>query len=70
MVRRKIRDIMTRDPLTAHPENAIRKVAGQMLSGQIHRLPVTDAETGKLVGIITSLDLVAAIAAHELGTHS
>jgi CBS domain-containing protein len=63
---RKIRDIMTTDPLTAHPDDLISEIADRMVRDQIHRLPVTDPGTGKLVGIITSLDLVRAITTHGL----
>ena len=66
MIQSKVRDIMTKDPLVAHPEDSIESVAERMVLDQIHRLPVTEAETGDLVGIITALDLVRAITTYGL----
>ncbi len=63
---RKVRDIMTTDPFVAHPEDPISEIAERMVSDQIHRLPVVESESGKLVGIITSLDLVRAITTYGL----
>jgi CBS domain-containing protein len=37
-----------------------------MVGDQIHRLPVTDRESGDLVGIISALDLVRAITTYGL----
>lgn len=66
MIQRKVRDIMTKDPLVVHPEDPIEHVAERLVRDQIHRLPVTEAETGDLVGIITTLDLVRAITTYGL----
>jgi CBS domain-containing protein len=63
-----VRDVMTNDPLVAHPEDPIEGIAERMVNDQIHRLPVTDAETGDLVGIITTLDLARAIARYGLAS--
>jgi CBS domain-containing protein len=66
MMQSKVRDIMTKDPLVAHPEDPIDEVAARMVGDQIHRLPVTDRESGDLVGIISALDLVRAITTYGL----
>jgi len=66
MIERKVREIMTSDPLVARPDELVEVVAERMVKDQIHRLPVTEAETGELVGILTSLDLVRAIHTHGL----
>lgn len=68
MIQSKVRDIMTTDPLVAHPDDPIEQVAERMVRDQIHRLPVTDVGTGHLVGIITTLDLVRAITTYGLVT--
>jgi CBS domain-containing protein len=70
LVEHKVRDIMTMDPLVAHPEDPIEDVANRLVRDQIHRLPVTEAGTGELVGIISSLDLVRAITTYGLVTVS
>ena len=66
LVEQKVRDIMTTDPLVAHPDDPIESIAERMVADQIHRLPITDPDTGDLVGIISSLDLVRAISIHGL----
>ena len=66
LVEHKVRDIMTMDPLVAHPDDPIEDVANRLVRDQIHRLPVTEPGTGELVGIISSLDLVRAITTYGL----
>ena len=66
MIHRKVREIMTKDPIVVAPEEPIEEVARRMCADQIHRLPVTEVETGELVGIITSLDLARAISTYGL----
>jgi CBS domain-containing protein len=55
---KKIGDIMTRAPLTVCPDALMRPAMSQMLERHISSLPVV--ENGKLVGIITTTDLVMA----------
>jgi CBS domain-containing protein len=55
---KKAGDIMTRDPLTVSPDALTRPAMSQMLDRRISSLPVV--ENGKLVGIITTTDLVMA----------
>jgi CBS domain-containing protein len=50
--------IMTRNPVTASPEEDVKSVAVKMLDNNIRRVPVID-DNDELVGIITSYDLVA-----------
>jgi len=66
MVELRVRDVMTPDPLKARPDDPVADVARRMVGDQIHRLPVVDAETGGLVGILTTLDLVRAITTYGL----
>jgi CBS domain-containing protein len=66
LVEHKVRDVMTTDPLVAHPDDPIDDIAERMVRDQIHRLPVTDPESGDLVGIITTLDLARAITRYGL----
>lgn len=49
--------IMTRDPIIASPDDDLKDIVNKMLDANIRRLPVV--EDGKLVGIITSHDLVS-----------
>jgi acetoin utilization protein AcuB len=52
---RVVADIMTPDPVTVTPRNAIRTAVNLMREGGCRRLPVVDR--GRLVGIITDRDL-------------
>ena len=61
----RIQEVMTPAAETAHPDETLRAVAQRMRDKRIHRLPVVESE--KLVGIITSLDLVGAVADRGLG---
>lgn len=66
LVEHKVRDVMTTDPLVAHPQDPIEEVADRMVRDQIHRLPVTEPDSGELVGIVTTLDLARAIVRYGL----
>ncbi len=59
--------MMTRDPITAKPEDNVSDVARKLIENQIRRIPVVEGED--LVGIITAFDLVAdAIANMDIET--
>ena len=60
MSRIKVRDIMTRNPLTIHPDDTIEKAAIIMHDRKIGGLPVVD-DKGKLVGILTEQDIFDAL---------
>lgn len=53
--KRLVADIMTPNPVTVTPRNAIRTAINLMREGGYRRLPVVDR--GRLVGIITDRDL-------------
>jgi CIC family chloride channel protein len=59
-----VRDVMTPRPYTIAPEEDIREAACQMLYGEVHRLFV--AEGDQVVGIITTTDIVRAVATGKL----
>jgi CBS domain-containing protein len=56
-------DVMTRDVQSVAPDTAVGEVARTMLDEHIHRVMVVDG--AELVGIITSTDLIALIAADD-----
>ncbi len=51
-----VADIMTERVVTASPHDDVRKVAQQMLDGQLHRVVVADEE--RVLGLITTFDLL------------
>ena len=53
--KRTVNDIMSPNPVTVTPRNAIRTAINLMREGGYRRLPVVDR--GRLVGIITDRDL-------------
>ncbi len=60
----KVCDAMTRHPVTCRETSSISDVAGVMIDRKIDCLPVVD-ERRKLVGVITSTDLLALIRDHD-----
>ena len=56
----EVKSVMTHPPVTITPDETVRKAAALMTGHGIGSLPVID--DGKLVGIITSYDLLALIA--------
>ncbi|MBI2002434.1 MAG: CBS domain-containing protein [candidate division NC10 bacterium] len=57
LLKMKVRDLITRDPITIRPTNSVEKAALLMHDHKIGCLPVVD-ETGSLVGMITETDLL------------
>ncbi len=56
---------MSGDPETASPDEDLHSIAKRMRDLRIHHLPVVEGEA--LVGFVSPLDLVGAIADHGLG---
>lgn len=52
----KVEDLMTYEPLTLKPSDTVDRARDLMLSLGIHGIPIED--NGRLVGIVTSHDLV------------
>ncbi len=51
----KVREVVTRDPVTVDPEDTIQETAERMLEYQVSGLPVVDGN--RPVGIITESDI-------------
>jgi CBS-domain-containing membrane protein len=56
---------MTADPATADPQTPLPELARRMLDAHIHRQIIVDAQ-GRPVGIVSSTDILAAVAYAEL----
>ncbi|MEW5785429.1 MAG: CBS domain-containing protein [Bacillota bacterium] len=61
--------LMTRDVITAAPEDTLEKAATKMLRRQVKRLPVID-QAGTLAGIIARRDLVEVLYPAEAHDHA
>ena len=54
-------DFMIKDIITAHPEESLRSIADRMAANHVGVLPVVNpGENGKLCGLITQFELLAA----------
>lgn len=53
-------DVMSRNLITVEPTAPLETLARTMLTHHVHRVPVVEKE--RLVGIVTTLDLMAAVA--------
>lgn len=64
----KVKDVMTRDPVSIDPEAPLGTAIDVMRRKRIRHLPVVD-DTGRLMGIITDRDLRQATFAPALAEH-
>jgi CBS domain-containing protein len=64
MLDTSVRDIMTPRPFTVMSDEDVREAARQMLYAEVHRLFV--AEGDRLVGVISTTDIVRAVATGKL----
>ncbi len=65
---RKVRDVMTMNPLTVVPDTTVRAAIGLMRDRGIQHLPVVD-QAGDLVGILTDRDIRHAALVPALAEH-
>ncbi len=56
MMNLEVRSIMTKDPVTAHPNQSIEDLSQLFMESEVQQIPVVDH--GKLVGLITSSDVL------------
>jgi len=56
-------EVMTPDPVAAHPDTPLTEAARLMLDLRLKRLPVVDG--GRLVGLVSRIDLLRTVAATE-----
>ena len=56
----RVRDLMTPQPVTIAPGASIKEAAQLLLSADVHRLFVV--EDGRLVGVLSTTDIVRAVA--------
>jgi len=57
-------EVMSRDPLCLSPDATVKEAASRMLQGDLHRALVLEGE--RLLGIVTSEDIVRALAENGL----
>lgn len=60
MAETPIKDVMTLNPLVAHPDDTLLAVLETMTNHGIGRLPVVSKVSGNLVGIVTRTDVIRA----------
>jgi CBS domain-containing protein len=64
----RVKDVMTRNPITIDPEASLATAMAVMQTNEIRHLPVID-EGGALIGIITDRDLRSAAFSPALAEH-
>ena len=57
-----VADVMTPEVISVKSDASIREAARTMAEHTVHRVLVTDPENGRVVGIVSSLDVLGAIA--------
>jgi len=65
----RVEDFMTKDPVLVGPGTSIGELARMMMDAHIHRVIVIDQATMRPVGIVSSTDILAAVARTE-STHA
>lgn len=58
-----VKEVMLRAVVTVTPDELLRDVARKLIEHQVHRVPVVDGT--RLVGIVSSLDLVRVLAEEQ-----
>jgi CBS domain-containing protein len=61
----RVEEFMTRDPVLAASGTKIGALARMMMDAHIHRIIVVDGPTGRPIGIVSSMDMLAALARAE-----
>lgn len=57
-----VADVMTKDPVLVAANTRIGELARMMMDAHIHRVVVVEAGTEKPIGIVSSMDILAAVA--------
>ncbi len=52
-----VRDLMTRDVVSAHPDDSLARLRDLMIDRDVRHMPVTEGE-GSLVGLVSQRDLL------------
>lgn len=60
----RVADLMTPDPVTCSPDDPVRVAARKIAERHHNLLPVVDAD-GRIAGVVTRADVVAALVAEE-----
>jgi len=57
-----VEEFMTKDPVLVPPGTSIGELARMMMDAHIHRIIVVDMTTNRPLGIVSSMDILAAVA--------
>jgi CBS domain-containing protein len=60
-----VADFMTTDPVLVGPATPIGELARMMMDAHIHRIIVADMATDRPLGIVSSMDILAAVARED-----
>ena len=59
--RGKVTDLMSSNVITVDPETDVQEIVDVMLEEKISAVPVVDEDTGRLVGIVSYVDVLRAV---------
>lgn len=62
----KIRDVMTRDPVTCREDDDVESILDLMAENQVRRIPIVDANE-RLIGIVAQADIAARLEDSDTG---
>jgi CBS domain-containing protein len=54
----KVRELMTKNPVAARPDQSLRDIAAMMKQNDCGCLPVEDPQSHRLLGVVTDRDIV------------
>jgi predicted transcriptional regulator len=57
-----VQEFMTKDPVLVSPGTRIGELARLMMDARVHRIIVVDTATNRPVGIVSTMDVLAAVA--------
>jgi CBS domain-containing protein len=60
------KDIVTKNPITMSDQEIVANCLKMMYKHKIKRIPIISSEEGKIIGIITSYDIIAAFNSLDL----
>ena len=61
----RVEDFMTHDPVLVTPNVSIGELARMMMDAHIHRIIVVEAVTNRPIGVVSTMDILAAVARAE-----
>ena len=59
-------EVMTKNPITCNASDSVSHIAGIMIDNKIDCVPITEVNRGRLLGLVTSTDLLDLLRERDL----